>query len=223
MIRCVWCRSKTAPAAVCADCGGPNSDVRLPGPGQAPDPPARDLPRGFRRRLRFLQNPYVLVGFCCGTTGKLVTAGSVLLGGVNGLSWLVGAAGGLGLCLMTIGPSLWAIGLAWSEKQIHLLRHGLVASGEVTATGEAQGGRQSFWVEYRYEVAGQQYRRTLRDLGAWVSGLEPGRPVHVLYRKKKPHQSTTWPPLGREPVRFNLSHLLEERKKARELKASRTG
>ena len=162
-------------------------------------------------------------GFVVGPPASLSQRALYFWGGVNGLSWLVGVAGGLGLCLMTIGPSLWAIGLAWSEKQIHLLRHGLVASGEVTATGEAErGGTESFWVEYRYEVAGQQYRRTLRDLGAWVSELEPGRPVHVLYRKKKPHQSTTWPPLGREPVRFNLSHLLEERKKVRELKASRS-
>ncbi|MEE2750486.1 MAG: DUF3592 domain-containing protein [Myxococcota bacterium] len=189
-------------------------DPSLEGPGEAPHPPVRDLPAGFRRRLRFLQNPYVLVGFCCGTSGKLVTAGSVLLGGFKGLSWLVGVAGMVGLALMIIGPSLWGIGLRWSEKQIGLLRHGLVASGRITSIGKTDKRGRPYWVEYDYEVGGQRHRGRLMGLDAWVEALGIGRSVHVVYRKKKPHQSTIWPLLGREPARFSLSKLRELRKKA---------
>ncbi len=214
MIRCPWCLVETASGASCSSCGGAVCDLDRQGPDAPPGPPVRDLPAGFRRRLRFLQNPYVLVGFSCGTSGKLVTAGSVFLGGVNGLPWLVGLGGLLGLCLMIIGPMLLGVGLRWSEKQIHLLRHGLVVSGRITSIGKTNTRVKPYWVEYGYEVAGQPYQGRVNGLGAWVEALETGRPVHVVYRQRKPHQSTTWPPLGRDRARLTFSTLLEGRRKA---------
>lgn len=196
MIRCPWCLKEASPENPCSRCGGNLLNPGEAGPGESPPPPAREMPRGFRRRVRVFRNPFFIVGSCFGTSGKVITATSVLFGGVKGLSWMVGLGSFLGVILMFVGPTIVGWGVRWSEKKIHLLRKGDAVVGRVESTGRMDGRSNYFWLNYSYEVAGQVFTRRDEHLDEWVGALEAGRPIHVVYRSSKPQESTPWPPLN---------------------------
>lgn len=72
--------------------------------------------------------------------------------------------------------------------------------GEVVDVGRntmhSANGRNSWMIEYTFEVGGQVYGGAVSSFDASLSRVEVGHALNVVYLHEDPSSSSTWPPIS---------------------------
>lgn len=200
-ITCSWCGTRyTRHQRNCTNCGGPLPGPTPPDPGPEPPPPPRTIPDAYVRRLYLTGNVPNLVGGIFALVGSLVTAGMLWMTYMLGpeVAW----ASLTGLLFVGIGGILLVVGVRRARRQLHALRDGVVARGEITDlyqdTTESINGRHPWAVVYQYEADGRVLEGKVKSwdrAGSVMILYAIGSPVHVLYVRGRPERSALYPPI----------------------------
>jgi len=208
MITCPWCgTSYAAFQSNCDRCGGPLPPPSAAGPAQSaadlgadglPMPPAPPRPVADSYAWRLLMSDgwgvasfvFVVLGTVFTLLGFIMTVAVVTI--FVGLPFLV-----LGLIFLAGGLAVGGSRLQAARQTVAVLRTGQPAEGQIARVEEnynVRVGNQHPWkIAYAFRVQGREYQGSVSTLNPPGPGVQPGRPVRVLYLPEAPEHNSLYP------------------------------
>ena len=203
MITCPWCgTSYQSFQSNCTNCGGPlpraDQQAAQADTDEPVLPPPAPRPISQRYALRLMASEgWSIAAFVLALLGlifTLVGAGLTLgvITALIGIPFLL-----LGLVLLALGGSALFWRYQTARQVVTVLREGAATRGEIHDVQEnysvTVNGRHPWVIRYSFQTNGGKVEGKVTTLNQPGPGMQPGKPVSILYLPAAPKWSSIYP------------------------------
>ncbi len=200
-ITCPWCGHRNPENQLeCRRCGGPFPAPIGEDPGPKPPPPPRVLPKGYKNRVMFKDNPLILIGVIFVLVGTPIACLFPVIGLASGVWLLLVIGGAVGTLFALLGGVMLYTGINSGMSKIIPYERGQATVGEITEiyrdTSIEVNGRNPWAVLYQFEADGSAYEGKVTTWKYAPKIQAEGNRVYILYMPDDPVQSVIYPPIN---------------------------